>query len=157
MNPPPPGLPTQSFNNMMSGPIWYPPLSVQWIVTIFIVFVGAVSNRLAPRIRRVVVSPIGFFGLSVCAIGLYSKFPPITFALLFFLLSVWSAQSTSHGNEGFLNAANVVPEVDWVTNSKRWYVEKVLKERPLGIQEKGVATYPVQGASAQAGTSAGNT
>ena len=80
-------------------------------------------------------------------------FHPMAFALLFFLLMVWSAEQ-SQKSEGFLVASNTV---DWVTNSKRWFVERVLHERPVGIQEKDVNTYPVQGASPQAGTSAGNT
>jgi hypothetical protein len=66
---------------------------------------------------------------------------------------VWSAEQ-SQNTEGFLSGVNTV---DWVTNSKRWFVEKVLHERPLGIQEKDVNTYPIQGSSPQSGTSAGNT
>ena len=80
-------------------------------------------------------------------------FPPATFAILFFLLSVWLIEVSSKA-EGYLNASETV---DWVTNSKRWYVEKVLKERPMAIQEKDVSTYPVSGLSAQGSTSNGNT
>jgi hypothetical protein len=33
--------------------------------------------------------------------------------------------------------------MDWVTNNKKWYVEKALKESPVAIQEKSVNTYPI--------------
>lgn len=111
----------------------------RWIVTLLIVFAGAVSNRLGGNIQKLFVHPIGFFVTVLAAIGVFQiGFPPGAFAILFFLLSVWSLQYTK---EGFLNASN---SVDWVTNTKRWYVEKVLKERPVAIQEKEVSTYPVQ-------------
>jgi hypothetical protein len=80
-------------------------------------------------------------------------FSPGAFAIMYFLLIAWSLQLTSK-QEGFLNASNTL---DWVTNSQRWFVEKVLKERPIAIQEKGVDTFPVQGASSQSGVSSGST
>jgi hypothetical protein len=42
--------------------------------------------------------------------------------------------------EGFVPAG----ALDWVTTNKKWFVEKVLMERPVAIQEKEVSTYPVQ-------------
>lgn len=149
---PPPGTPASPFMNYT--PLWHPPIALNWIVTIVIVFVGAVANRIRPDIRRYFTNPLGFFGCSMGALVMYQYgFHPLAFAILFFLLMVWSADQ-SQSAEGFLSGVNTV---DWVTNSKRWFVEKVLHERPLGIQEKDVSTYPVQGASPQAGTSAGNT
>lgn len=135
-------------------PIWYPPLAAKWIITGFIVFAGAVANRIPASTRAIFASPIVFFLTALMALGIYHVgFPPAAFAILFFLLSVWSIQLANR-TEGYLNATNTV---DWVTNSKQWYVEKVLKEQPIAIQDKDVSTYPVQGASAQSGTSSGNT
>ena len=135
-------------------PIWYPPVAAKWIITGLIVFAGSIANRMPPNIRSIFIHPIGFFFTAVTALGIYQAgFPPAAFATLFFLLSVWSIH-LSNSTEGYLNATNTV---DWVTNSKRWYVEKALKEQPLAIQDKDVSTYPVQGASAQSGTSSGNT
>ena len=135
-------------------PIWLPPINTQTLVSILIVFVGAVANRIHPQIRSAFVGPIGFFITSSVAFILYQmKYIPVAFAILFFLLSIWSVHLSAK-TEGFLNATNTV---DWVHNSKRWYVEQVLKEQPAGIQEKDVKTYPVQGASAQSGTSSGTT
>jgi len=149
---PSPGMPAPAF--MTNTPIWHPPIALNSIVTIVIIFVGAVANRIRPDIRRYFTNPLGFFGCSMGALIVYQYgFHPMAFAILFFLLMIWSADQ-SQNVEGFLSGVNTV---DWVTNSKRWFVEKVLHERPLGIQEKDVSTYPVQGASPQAGTSAGNT
>jgi len=134
--------------------IYQPPIAVHWMLTGLIVFAGAVANRIPQNIRTLFTSPIGFFLTGVTAIAVFQTgFIPAAFAILFFLLMNWQTEM-SIKSEGFINASNTV---DWVTNSKRWYVEKVLREQPIAIQEKDVSTYPVQGASAQSGTSNGNT
>lgn len=134
------------------GPIWHPPIESRWILTGLIVFAGAVAKKLNPSILKAVASPIGFFLTVLIALAIFKEgFPPGAFAVLFFLLMVWLNQ-TVREEEGFLNAHNTV---DWVTNSKRWFVESVLKERPVGIQDKDVRTFPVQGASAQGSTQNG--
>jgi hypothetical protein len=121
-------------------PIWYPPITVKWLITGLIVFAGAVAPRIPDTYRTYIAHPVGFFITALAALGMYQwGFPPAAFALMFFLLAVWSAHQTSQ-TEGFLAASSAV---DWVNNSKRWYVEKVLRERPLGIQDKEVSTYPV--------------
>lgn len=130
--------------SMNFTPIYYPPVAMKWILTGLIVFAGAVANKLDPAIRQKITSMFGFFTTALLALAVYQVgFPPAAFAILFFLLSVWAAQ-VSYKAEGFLTATNTV---DWVQNSKRWWVEKVLKERPAGIQEKEVNTLPVQSAS----------
>ena len=143
-----------SMNPGFLSPIWYPPVEVKWIFAIFIVFVGSVANRLHPNILYFFTNPIGFFLTSLSALlSFYMGFIPGAFAIMFFLLIAWSLELTAKP-EGFLNASNTM---DWVTNSQRWFVEKVLKERPIAIQEKEVSTFPVQGASSQSGTSSGST
>ena len=138
----------------MNTPLWYPPIEVKWAATLILVFLGAVANKISPDVRIVFTNPVGFFVTAMVGLVLYEYgMPPLAFAVFFFLLSIW-AVSQSQKMEGFLSGTGAV---DWVTNSKRWFVEKVLRERPLGIQEKDVNTYPVQGSSPQAGTSAGNT
>jgi hypothetical protein len=130
MNPPPgPG-------SHPLGPIWHPPIASKWIAVIIVVFLGAVANRIPHQLRFYIIQPVGFFLIALSAMVCYwMGFYAGTFALFFFLLSIWSAEARSP--EGFLNASNTV---DWVTNSKKWFVEKVLKEQPLAIQEKDVST-----------------
>jgi len=138
----------------MNTPLWYPPIEVKWAATLFLVFAGAVANKIGPDIRRQFTNPLGFFITALLGFAIFEYgYPPLAFAIFFFLLSIWAVQQSKQA-EGFLVATNAV---DWVTNSKRWFVEKVLRERPLGIQERDVNTYPVQGSSPQSGTSAGNT
>lgn len=117
------------------APLWHPPVSVKWMVTGIFVFAGAVAPRLNKKVRRAVLNPVGFFIALVLAIGSMQYFPPATFAILFFLLCLWVTQDPV---EGFLSGT-----IDWVTNSKKWWVERVMNECPLGIQEKDVQTYPV--------------
>lgn len=132
-----------------------PPIASKWIVTGLLVFAGAVADRWNPSVRAMIVGPAGFFVLSLCAIAAYQlEFPAAAFAILFMLLNAW-AVAASAKQESFQDGPS--GSVDWVTNSKRWFVEKVLKERPLAIQAKDVATYPVEGPSAQGSTSSGTT
>lgn len=138
----------------MMKPIWQPPIEAKWIMVLCIVFFGAVSNRLPTAVTNVFTNPVGFFLTLLLALVSYSaQFPPGAFAILFFLLLVWAVHTSKYA-EGFLHGSSV----DWVANpSNRWYVEKVLKERPVGIQEKGVDTFPVQGATSQSSGATGNT
>ena len=157
MNPAPP-FPGAALSGTVAGgnlfpltPLWYPPVATKWILTVLIVFAGSVTNRFSARVRSMFTNPVGFFFTAVLAILIFeSGFPPGAFAVLYLLLMTWATQISS--KEGFMNTSNTI---DWVTNNKRWYVERELKEHPLAIQEKDVRTYPIQGASAQ-GTTAGN-
>lgn len=119
-------------------PMWHPPISASWILTIIVLIAASNVSALPPNILKVFSHPAGFFitflfALSICNTDFY----PGCFALLFFLLMVWAHQRRI---EGYCPAGTI----DWVTNSKRWFVEVVLKEKPLAIQDRNVNTYPVQ-------------
>lgn len=120
-------------------PIWYPPISVPWIVSLVLILAAANVEALPPAVHSILAHPAGFFITFLVALAAFDAgFAPATFAILFFLLMVWATQKR---REGF-QAAHAV---DWVTNNKRWFSEVVLKEKPMGIKDKDVATYPVQG------------
>ena len=123
-------------------PIWHPPISVPWIVSLLVLIGAANVEVLPPQLLHVLTHPVGFFVVLLIALGAYDVgFPPAAFAILFLLLMVWSTHQRRK-SEGFTGASGTV---DWVTNNKRWFVEAVLKEKPLGVQDKNVSTYPVQG------------
>jgi hypothetical protein len=161
-------------------PLWYPPMSVKWIITGLVIFAASVANRFKPEIRSYFSHPVGFFLIAVAAFVTFKQgFPPLAFALLFLLLNMWAVQTS----EGFANAAKHrrecdaaasqyegqeaypqffegflgASDVEVVTRGKRWFVEQVLKENPEAIIDKGVQTLAVSGLSAQGGTSAGTT
>ena len=141
MNAIPPGASGGNFMQSLT-PLWHPPIASKWILTVLIVFAGAVSKNFTAETKQFFTRPVVFFLTALVAFGIYEVgFAPGAFAVLFFLLMVWSSSSIAR-TEGFLNASSTI---DWVTNSKRWYVEEVLKERPIAIQDKDVATYPVEG------------
>ena len=126
----------------MMKPIWHPPIPASWIVTILLLVASVNLNALPPQIFKFLVHPFGFFTTLMLALFAYDGgSAPVSFALVFLLLMAWSKFQRS---EGFSGPAGTV---DWVTNTKRWFVEVVLKEKPLGIQEKKETTYPVQGDS----------
>ena len=126
---------------MFEGPIWYPPISVPWIISILLMIASVSVEALPPQVHATLMHPVGFFMTFMIAIGAYDAgATPATFAILFFLLMVWSYKQRT---EGFALSGTV----DWVGTNKRWFVESVLKEKPMGIKDNSVATYPVQGDS----------
>ena len=180
MSAPPPGAAAMPGGGLLPNiPLWHPPMSIKWIATGLVIFAAAVSNRFKPTVRRYFSHPLGFFLIAAAAFFTFKHgFPPLAFAILFLLLNMWAVQ-TSEGFadaakhrkecdaaanaagqeaypqffEGFLGAS----DVEVVTRGKRWYVERVLKEHPEAIVDKGVLTQAISGLSAQGGTAAGTT
>lgn len=170
---PPPGAGVAGGGLLPNIPLYYPPISVKWMLTILLIFVGSVANRFKPEVRQLFSGPVGFFAVAFLAFATFKYgFPPLAFALLFTLLMMWSTQTS----EGFVNSAKnlqyagqeLYPQffegflggmdsLDWVTNHKRWFVERVLKEHPEAIVDKGVLTLPISGFSAQGSTANGST
>jgi hypothetical protein len=130
--------------NHAPTPIWMPPLSFATLLTVVCIFGAAQADKLPAVIPATLLHPVGFVLTILVAISFYEyKSIPLSIALILLLLSVWAAHHTP-AHEGFLP---FVPSgtIDWVNNDKqKWFVERVLKETPMGIQDKNVATYPVQ-------------
>jgi hypothetical protein len=137
---PPPGFPGGAFFPQSMKPIWHPPVPASWIASVLILVAAVNLPALPPQLLQFLIHPFGFFVTLVLALFAYDGgSPQIAFSMVFLLLIAWSKQLRS---EGFSGPSGTV---DWVTNTKRWFVEVVLKEKPLGIQEKKEITYPVQG------------
>jgi len=136
----------------MSHAVFLPSLS--WVAATGFVFAGAVASRLPPVVPQTIHTPVGFFLTAVLSlVAIHYQMRPLGFAILFFLLCVWSTATVR--TEGFVC---LVESVDAVENpNKRWLVEEVLKETPMGFKTTTDATSAVGGFSAQSGTSAGTT
>jgi hypothetical protein len=117
-------------------------------------FAGAVAQRLPLVLTQGLHRPLGFFLTAFAALAaIHYHMRPLGFAILFFLLCVWSTATLK--TEGFVC---LVENVDAVENpQKKWFVESVLKETPAGIKTTTDATSAIGGLSAQGGTSAGTT
>ena len=130
-------------------PIWMPPLSFATLLTIVCILSASQADKLHPIVPTIFLHPVGFILTVLIAISLYEyNSIPLAIALILLLLSVWAAHheqsSVPRSSEGFVSS---VPSgtIDWVNNDKqKWFVERVLRETPIGIQDKNVATYPVQ-------------
>jgi hypothetical protein len=124
-------------------PIWMPPLSFATLLTVACVIGAVQADKLPAVIPATLLHPVGFVLTILIAISFYEyKSIPLSIALILLLLSVWAAHHTPTAQEGFLP---FVPSgtIDWVNDDKqKWFVERVLKETPVGIQDKNVATYP---------------
>lgn len=131
------GFPPGGGGFLNAKPIWHPPVSMTWIVSLAMLVGAANVEELPRQFKDLVLHPVGFFVGLLVSLALYERgYTPIAFASLFLLLIIWAVE---HNREGFSGT------MDWVTNDKRWFSEVVMKEQPIAIQDKNVRTYPVQG------------
>jgi hypothetical protein len=133
-----------------------PPITPETIIAILLIIGGSMIEVVPEQYHSMVSNPLVFLVGMLLAAGLASaNLIPIAFSVAFFLVNllrimpkklikktvIKTTKITSPGaKEGFQPSGTI----DWVTNHKKWFVEKVLKEKPMGIQEKEVYTYPVQ-------------
>lgn len=139
----------------MNSPIWMPPLSLKTIATIVFIVAAAQADKLPTSFTNILLHPAMFVILILIAISAFEyNSAPFAIALILLLLSVWSLKKSSQSsnqlyqnysllNEGFM-PYSPSGTIDWVTEPKKWFVERVMKENPLAIMAKDVKTYPVQ-------------
>ncbi len=124
-------------------PVWHPPIPMEWILSFLLLVAASNMEALPPAIHQTLLHPAGFFFTFLFAVAaIDAGYTVAPFAVLFFLLLLWVMKERT---EGF----QVAGTVDWVQNNARWFSEVILKEKPMGIKEKDVATYPVQGDSSE--------
>jgi len=128
-------------------PMWLPPVQVDWLVALALVIVGSNIEIIPVEYHSKVSNPLIFLVGMLVVAGLASmKEYPIAFAIAFCLVNLiriapkTALPKTSPGTEGFVPSGTI----DWVTTHKKWFVEKVLHEKPVAIREKEVSTYPIQ-------------
>jgi len=131
-------------------PIWLPPVQVDWFIAVVLVILGSNIETVPDEWRVYVATPLAVFVGMMMSAGLAGMgMIPVAFAMAFFLVNLVRimpkkkvVRKASPGvKEGFVPSGTM----DWVTTNKKWFVEKVLMERPIAIQEKEVSTYPVSG------------
>ena len=133
-----------------------PPVTPESIIAVLLIVAGSMIEIIPQQYHQLMTNPLVFLVGMIVAAGLAaSNKIPAAFSVAFFLVNLLrimpkktikktvtkTTKITSPGvKEGFQPAG----ALDWVTNHKKWFVEKVLKEKPIAIQEKEVSTYPVQ-------------
>jgi hypothetical protein len=137
------------------GPNWLPPIQIDWIFATVLIILGANIEKIPVEYHTQLANQLIFLIGMLFSAGLAAlKQIPIAFATAFFLVNLIRLMpkkelSKEHypgkkqegaTKEGFVPSGTM----DWVTTQKKWFVEKVLHERPVAIQEKEVATYPIQ-------------
>lgn len=129
------------------GPNWLPPINVELIVAATLIIFGANVEQIPEEYHKILSNPLIFLIGMLISAGLASlKFVPMALAVAFFLVNLIRLQPKKElDNPGKTEAFTTSPSgaLDWVTTQKQWFVEKVLLERPLAIQEKEVVTYPI--------------
>ena len=130
------------------GAIWMPPVSVDLLSAVILVIIGANIEVIPEQYRAYIANPIAIFvGMLIAAGFAALGMIPLAFATAFALVNlvrimpVKKIQKAVPGaKEGFVPSGTF----DWVIPNKKWFVEKVLMEKPIAIQEKEVSTYPIQ-------------
>jgi len=128
-----------------------PPISVYNFIGLILIIAGAFIENVPLPYHKYLTNPLVFMCGMFISAGLAAvKQIPVAFAVAFFLVNLLRimpiatkkpAAAVPGVKEGFFQPAGTI---DWVTTQKKWFVEKVLKEKPIAIQEKEVDTYPVQ-------------
>jgi hypothetical protein len=128
------------------GPIWLPPIEPELILAIALILAGANIEQVPTEYHATLSNPLVFFLGMLVSAGLASmKNVPMALAVAFFLVNLIRLLPKKSivvpgKKEGFMVPSGTL---DWVTTQKKWFVEKVLLERPVAIQEKEVVTYPI--------------
>jgi hypothetical protein len=130
------------------GAVWMPPVSVDLLSAVILVIIGANIEVIPEQYRTYIANPIAIFvGMLIAAGFAALGMMPLAFATAFALVNlvrimpVKKIQKVVPGvKEGFVPSGTF----DWVIPNKKWFVEKVLMEKPIAIQEKEVSTYPIQ-------------
>ena len=149
---PNPAAPGHQGSGILQTPLWLPPIQIDWLIAIILIIVGSNIEQIPQEYHASVSNPLVFLvGMLVSAGVAAMGQIPIAFAIAFFLVNLIRIMPKKRHVKVNPGAQKATAEgftpsgtIEWVTSNKKWFVEKVLMERPLGIQEKEVATYPIQ-------------
>jgi len=139
---------------MSSGPPpinLLPPLSFDLIVSAILVIGGSTIEMIPESYIKILTNPLIFIIGMLLSAGLAAyRHIVLAFAVAFFLVNLLRimpkkiTKKPVNTSPGVTEAFQPAGAIEWVTNNKKWFVEKVLKEKPIAIQEKEVPTYPIQ-------------
>jgi len=134
-------------------PLWLPPIRVDWLIAIILILVGSNIEQVPEQYHSIIGNPLVFLVGMLVSAGVASMgHIPISFAIAFCLVNLIrimpkpkkvmpkASPGAKKVSEGFTPSGTL----DWVTTHKKWFVEKVLMEQPVAIQEKEAITYPIQ-------------
>jgi hypothetical protein len=129
-----------------TSPTWLPPIQLDWIIATILVFLGANIEKVPEKYHTQLANPLIFLVGMLFSAGLASQKQMLyAFAVAFLLVNLVRLMPVKQPpgkmkKEGFIPSGTL----EWVTTQKKWFVEKVLNESPIAIQDKEVSTYPVQ-------------
>lgn len=135
----------QSKSPQSGAPVWMPPIQIEWLAAGTLIVLGSNIETVPKEYHTILCHPLVFLFGMIISVGLAAfEMVPLALAVAFFLVNVVrllpKKEITNPGKkEGFVPSG----AMDWVTTQKKWFVEKVLLERPVAIQEKEVTTYPI--------------
>lgn len=111
-------------------PHWIP-VNPSWIVSAGLVLLGVLPHQIPHAGRQLLHNGLGAIAFAAAAAWVTTKVPVLGIAMLIMLAGVWF-----HGPRLQTTEAFATLNKDEVKRRKYWHVEKTLKEKPKGIQER---------------------
>ena len=110
------------------------PVEPSWLVSIGVIILAVLPHQIPRPITQGLQSRLGGILFAAAALFLFWKKPVLGTALILFLAAIRSATYL----EGFVAYVSGGPTInkDTVTKPKKWLVEEILDEDPMGIQER---------------------
>ena len=129
-------------------PNWLPPISIELCLSFILVLIGSNIEHFPQEYYKYLTNPLVFIIGILISAGLAAlKKIPLSFAMAFFLVNIIRIMPKNKrkkkNSPGTKESFSPSGAIEWVNTNKKWFVEKVLHEKPVGIIEKEVYTYPV--------------
>ncbi len=124
------------------------------LLVLGITYVGQIPDKYAYQANSVLGRLLLFFA-AIFVADTYSWIYGVLMALFVVLLIAVSPRTRNEGFQGSNRSMNDAGDTDIkiVTQTKRWWVEEVLQENPIGIEEEKVKTSAIQDAGSSSSNS----
>jgi hypothetical protein len=113
------------------------------VIVLGIIYVGQIPDRITFQ-ANTLLGRLFLFAFTVLVADMYSWVYALLMAVFTVLVISVSPRTVSEAFQMMSKEGMSDMDVKLVTQKKRWWVERVLRENPLGIEEEKVTTSPIQ-------------
>lgn len=116
------------------------------LIVLGIVYVGQIPDSYTYQANSL-LGRLLLFGATILVADMYSWVYALLMAVFAVLVIAVAPRNVSEGFNQKTNTDMADTDVKLVTQKQRWWVEQVLRENPLGIEEDKVRTQAIQDSS----------
>jgi len=113
------------------------------LIVLGIVYVGQIPDTISYQ-ANTLLGRLFLFFITIFVADLYSWIYALLMALFTVLLIAVSPRTFSGWKEGFQADSATSTEVKLVGQKNKWWVERLMEENPVGIEEEKVKTNAIQ-------------